>query len=116
MFRFEELNIYNNALDLASWVYNITMKWPRNEMFGMTDQIRRAVVSISLNIAEGSSRGEKDFGHFLDIARGSCYECVAIGKIALNNKILNQADYSQLYTKCEALSKMISALKKSLSG
>ncbi len=115
MFRFEELIIYKDAQSLTTDIYRITSNWPKSEMFGLTDQLRRAVVSISLNIAEGTSRKVNDFGHFLDISRGSCYECVAILKIALDQKYINQLSYDDIYSKCERLSKMISAFKASIN-
>jgi four helix bundle protein len=94
MFRFEELNVYKDALDLANWMYKITANWPKSELFGLTDQLKRAAVSVGLNIAEGTSRSQRDFGHFWDIARGSCYECVAIANIAKANNLLSSNDYS----------------------
>jgi four helix bundle protein len=115
MFRFEELKVYEESINLSGWVYEITNHWPKSEMFGLTDQFRRAAVSVSLNIAEGTSRSKKDFGHFLDMSRGSCYECVAIGRIVKNLKYLDPVKYADLYQQCEKLSKMISALKRAIS-
>lgn len=82
MFQFEKLILYDQAIEFTKYIYSFTKKWPKDEVFGLTNQIRRAAVSISLNIAEGSSRSKKDFSHFLDLSRGSCFECVAALKIA----------------------------------
>jgi len=88
MFKFEELRVYQEGLLFIDFIYNITSKWPKDEIFGLTNQLRRAAVSIVLNIAEGSSRTRKDFRHFLDLSKGSCYECVAIVTIAKNRKYI----------------------------
>ncbi len=114
MFKFEELRVYKEALILVNFVYEITSKWPKDELFGLISQFRRAGVSIALNIAEGSSRTRKDFRHFLDLARGSCYECVAILEIARNRKYINENEYLNLYEKCDKLARMINALKTAL--
>ena len=114
MFKFEELIVYQEAIKLSSEIYRLTSLWPKQEIYGISDQLRRAVVSIALNIAEGSGRKVNDFRHFLDISRGSCYECVAILTIAKNQKYIDSQSFSIFYTHLESLSKMISALKKSL--
>lgn len=115
MFKFEELNVYQEALKFANEVYRVTQKWPKQEMFGLIDQLRRASVSIALNIAEGTSRTKKDFGHFLDLSRGSCFECVAVLTIARDQNYINTLIYEKLYSSCVSLSRMLSALKNSLS-
>lgn len=114
MFKFEELRVYKEALQLVNSVYDLTHNWPKDELFGLTNQLRRAAVSVSLNIAEGSSRTRKEFRHFLDLARGSCYECVAILEIAKNRKYINENEYFDLYEKCDKLARMLNALKTSL--
>lgn len=81
MFFFEKLNIYQESIALVKIIYLLSDRFPKNEEFGITRQFRRAVVSIPLNIAEGTSRSKKDFNHFLDMARGSCFECVALLKL-----------------------------------
>ena len=114
MFSFENLRIYNEALIFVDKIYDLTNKFPKEELFGLTNQLRRASISILLNIVEGTSRTKKDFRHFLDLARGSCYECVAILIVCKNRKYISLQEYEELYLFCEKLSRMISALKKSL--
>ena len=115
MFKFEELRVYKEAIEISKLVYKITKKWPNTEIYALTDQLRRAVVSIALNIAEGSGRTSKDFAHFLGIARGSCYECIAILTIARDLGYIDQVDYQDLYNKIEIISKMLSSLKLSIT-
>jgi four helix bundle protein len=95
-------------------IYTITQRWPKQEIFGLIDQLKRASVSIVLNIAEGISRTKRDFARFLDLARGSCFECVAIISIARNRGYIGNEEYNELYNQCTKISKMLSALKKSL--
>lgn len=113
-FKFENLNVYQETLVVIDLIYTITKKWPREELFGLTNQLRRAVVSVLLNIAEGTSRTKKDFRRFLDLSRGSCYESVACLQIALAQGYLEKNEFDKLYLELQIISKMISALKKSL--
>jgi four helix bundle protein len=72
---FRELIVWQKAMDLVVLVYKISASFPREEMYGLCAQLRKAVVSIPSNIAEGQGReSEKDFLHFLSIARGSLQE------------------------------------------
>lgn len=114
MFNFEKLTVYQEALVFIDLIYKLSSQWPKEELFGLTSQLRRAAVSILLNIAEGSSRTKKDFRHFLDLSRGSSYECVAILKIAKNRGYISEPDYLKNYSFCLKLAKMLSALKRSL--
>lgn len=114
MFRFEELNVYKESLEFVDLVYALTDRWPKEEKFSLIDQFRRAAISITPNITEGTSRKLPDFRHFLDLARGSCYECVAIITIAKRRGYLDQTRYAQFYERLDKISRMISALKNSL--
>jgi len=82
MFRFEELNIWKSALQYGNDLYNISSKFPKTETFALANQLRRAAVSISNNIAEGSGGSAKDFAKFLTIAIKSTLETVNILYIA----------------------------------
>ena len=78
MFNFEKLEVWNEAIAFADSVYTITRAFPNDERFGLTNQMRRAAVSISSNIAEGSSRSSRaDFARFIEIATGSVFEVVS---------------------------------------
>lgn len=114
MFSFEKLTVYNKSLDFIDRVYEVTLLWPKREQFGLINQVERAAVSIALNIAEGSSRTKKDFRHFLDLSRGSCFECVAILTIARRRRYISAEVFNELYQVCTDLSKMISGLKNSI--
>lgn len=113
-FNFENLNVYQEALVFINAIYNRTANWPKDELFGLASQLRRAAVSIALNIAEGSSRTKKDFRHFLDLSRGSVFECVAILSIALNRKYITAKEFELHYEFCNKLARMTSRLKTSL--
>ena len=78
MFNFEKLDVWNEAIEFADLVYLITRAFPQDERFGLTNQMRRAAVSISSNVAEGSSRSSRpDFARFVEVATGSLYEVVS---------------------------------------
>lgn len=114
MFKFEDLRIYQESLQFIDKVYSLTAVFPKEEIFGLSNQFRRAAVSITLNIAEGTSRTQKDFRHFLTISRGSCYECVALSTISYNRKYINRENLTSMYEKCNKMVRMIKALKSSL--
>ena len=113
-FRFEKLNIYQEALKLIDIIYFLSKRFPKEEIFGLTNQLRRAAVSIALNIAEGSSRTRKDFAHFLDLSKGSCFECVAVLMICKNQKLINESEYNNLYEQINKIARMISKFQISL--
>ncbi len=115
MINFEKLNVYQEAVGLALDIYKLTRSFPKEEIFGMTGQLRRASVSISLNIAEGSSRSKKDFCHFLDMARGSCYELIPTLKISERLGYLSEKQYAEFYSRIDGLVKRLNALKKSVN-
>lgn len=113
-FNFENLRTYNEALVFVELIYLLTKSWPKDEQFGLTSQFRRAAVSIMLNIAEGSSRTKKDFRHFIDLSRGSIYECVAILQLAVKLGYISSEQYSNQYKTLQQIAKMIQGLKRSL--
>ena len=115
MINFEKLNVYQDSVALAIDIYRLTKNFPKDELFGLVSQLRRAAVSISLNIAEGSSRSRKEFCHFLDIARGSSYELVPLLKISLELGHVKESEYDQFYGTIDNLVRRINALKKSVN-
>ena len=75
MFNFEKLDVWQEAIQFADLVYELSGDFPADERFGLTNQMRRAAVSISSNIAEGSSRMSRtDFARFVEIETGSLFE------------------------------------------
>lgn len=109
-FDFEKLEIYQKALLFANDTYNLSKKFPKEEQFGITSQLRRASLSISLNIAEGSGRSKKEFRHFLIIARTSVHECVPILRILKLQNYISEKEENSYYAKCVELAKMICGL------
>ena len=116
MFNFEKLDVWQEAIQFADLMYELTGDFPGEERFGLTSQMRRAAVSISSNLAEGSSRiSRTDFARFVEIATGSLFEVVSQSTIALRRRIIARNDYSQIYAAAEKQSKMLSGLRRSLS-
>ncbi len=115
MFNFEKLDVWQEAIRFADLVYQCSGRFPAEERFGLTNQIRRAVVSVSSNIAEGSSRGSRpDFARFVEIAAGSLFEVVSQATVARRQGWLEQKDYEEVYVAAEKQSRMLSGLRKSL--
>jgi four helix bundle protein len=115
MFNFEKLEVWKEAIDFADLVYSVTRSFPNDERFGLTNQMRRAAVSISSNVAEGSSRSSRpDFARFVEIATGSVYEVVSQSVISKRQDFVSEADYQRLYAAAEKQSMMLSGLRRSL--
>ena len=115
MFNFEKLDVWQEAINFADLVYAFTRKFPDNERFGLTNQMRRAAISISSNIAEGCSRSSRtDFARFIEIATGSLFEVISQATISKRQGFLSEGDFKNLYSACEKQSKMLSGLRKSL--
>lgn len=96
-------------------MYAVTRTFPDDERFGLTSQMRRASVSVSSNIAEGSGRSsDKDFAHFVEIAYSSLMEVVSQTQVALRQSFLRAEAQHDLYQRAEELARMLSGLKTSL--
>src|SRR6187402_284992 len=117
MFGFEKLDVWQKAIEFADVVYSTTRCFPSDERFGLTNQMRRAAVSISSNIAEGSARNSrKDFARFIEIATGSLYEVISQSYVGRNQGFLSPEDFEILYAAADEQSRMLSGLRRSLIG
>lgn len=108
---FRDYQVWQNAVDYATLVYEITTKLPWFEKKGLCDQLQRAVVSISSNIAEGAGRpSDADFAHFLDQSLGSANEVETQLLISKNLHYITEEQYNQLLTKLTAIQKQLTGL------
>jgi four helix bundle protein len=115
-FRFEKLEVGQEARKINQLIYRPTRKFPREELFAMTSQIRRASISVSSNIAEGSGRNsDKDFAHFLEQAYGSLMEVASIFYLGLDEGYVKESDLDPLFDELEKLAKRTVCLNRSLS-
>jgi four helix bundle protein len=114
MFKFEKLTVWQKSLDLADVIYATSRDFPSEERFGLTNQIRRAGVSVASNIAEGSARPDPDFAKFLGYATGSLYEAVTQAFIAQRQQFLAEAQFQRIYSDAEEISRMLTGLRDSL--
>lgn len=114
-YRFENLDVWQLARKFANTIYNVTKTFPKDELFGMTSQLRRAALSIGLNIAEGSDRkSDVEFIRFLRIAYTSMEEVIAASFIALDQNYLNQENFNDIYEQSNILGRKLNALINSL--
>ena len=94
---YEKLEIWQEAIKLTSVIYLITKNFPKEEQFGITSQLRRAILSVPLNIAEGQGRKSKlDFRRFLLISMGSLNETLTILTVSKNLKIISDNEYQKV--------------------
>ncbi|MEL6770820.1 MAG: four helix bundle protein [Bacteroidota bacterium] len=109
---YTDLLVWQRAMDLVD---SVIRSFPKSEQFGLTAQVRRAVVSIPSNIAEGWGRpSRKDFLRFLYIARGSLYEVETQLRIAKRQGFVHGDDLTGMLSQAETLSKMLLGLTRSL--
>jgi len=114
MFNFEKLDVWHKAIALADVIYGNTRAFPADERFGLTNQMRRSVVSVSSNIAEGSPRNSKaDFSRFIEISTGSVFELVSQSYIARNQGFLRENEFEKIYTNGDEIDRMLSGLRNS---
>jgi four helix bundle protein len=114
VFKFEKLAVWQKAIVFSDLIYAKTRPFPADERFGLTNQVRRAAVSIPSNIAEGSARPDPDFSRFLGIASGSLYEVVTQSFVAKHQGFLSERDFDEIYLAAEEISRMLSGLRDSL--
>ncbi len=114
---FEKLLVWRKSKDLVGIVYQATRSFPKEELFGITNQMRRAAVSVASNIAEGSTRQTtKDRGHFSVMAFSSLVELVNQLCISKDLGFLKDSEYVEIRKKCSELSKLLHAYRKGIMG
>ena len=117
MFVYESLDIWKLAIKYAKIIYEVTERFPKSEVYGLTNQLRRAAVSISANIAEGSgSSSVNDKIHYLDIAVKSALETTSEIQIALQLNYLNESTRNLLYEDAEKIIRKTRSYKKFLKS
>ena len=113
VYDFEKLTVYQESLSLVELVYQATRDFPKEEMFGLISQVRRAAMSVSLNIAEGKGRFyTKVFVQFLYQARGSLYETMTL--IKLSNRLEYLKESRSLLDKCDVIAIQLNNLIKTM--
>ena len=113
--RFKDLEIWKQSRLLCTEIYLISAAFLENEKFGLTNQLRRASVSIPSSIAEGSSRSSnKEFNRFLDFSLGSAYEVETQLLISSDLKFIKTDQVQQLLPKLNNIIKMILSFKKAI--
>jgi four helix bundle protein len=115
-FKFEDLKVYQKALDFVDFAYDVSDKFPNTERYGLISQFTRASLSIALNIAEGSADTDKQFHRFLQMALDSLNECVVCSTVAKRRNYITKALDYDVRLKLVELSKMITSLKKYLNN
>lgn len=113
---FKDLFLWQRAMDLVVEVYDLVKKLPKEELFALSDQIRRAVISIPSNIAEGQGRNSsKEFIHFLFIAKGSKAELETQLLLCVRINYLKELEIEKAMSLVEEVGKMLHSLQKRLT-
>lgn len=114
-FSFENLEVYEKARSLVSDIYRIQKDFPKEEIYGLGDQVRRAAVSITAHLAEGSGRQSiKEKVRFIEISYGSLMEVFCELQTACDLGYINNEQFNELRPKFTDIAKMLSGLRNSL--
>ena len=112
----EQLRVWNLAMDLVVQVYRVSSRFPADERFGLSQQLRRAAVAIPANIAEGNARNHpREYVQYCHIARGSIAEVKCLLRISLNLRFLAEDEFRALFAAYDYLGKMLQALINQLA-
>ena len=115
MHNFRKLKVYEKALEFTRAVRSMTRTFPKDELFSLSAQFRRAADSIVLNISEGAgNRSDKEFARFLNYAIRSGHECIGCLDIALANEYVSEKAYSDLFKLADEIVAMIIGFQRSL--
>jgi four helix bundle protein len=113
IFSFEKLNVWIDSKELIKSIYNITKLFPDEEKFGLTNQLRRASISVASNLAEGTSRQtNKDKAHFTTLSFSSLMEVLNQIIIAKELNLLSENNYQEIRPQIEKISNKLNALRK----
>jgi four helix bundle protein len=113
-FGFESLLVYQKSLDYVDFVHELTAKFPKDEIFSLTSQFKRAANSIALNIGEGSGGTKNEFKNFIRISFRSLNECVVCSTLAIRRNYINESENENSRQKLLELTRMLSGLRNSL--
>ena len=114
-FKFEKLLVWQKAVDLSELVDQVSKNFPKEELYILTSQIKRAADSIALNVAEGSTgQSNAEFNRFLGKALRSNIEVVSCIYLAKRRDIISEQDFNKIYSSCEENLVMINGLRKAL--
>ena len=117
MKNFRNLKVWQKGFEIAKSTYNLTKKFPTEEKFGLISQMNRASISITSNIAEGSSRrSEKDYFRFLEIALGSCFEIESQLIISIELGFVENEQENSLLQNIDEEQKMLISFMKKLNN
>ena len=112
---YRDLRVWQIGIDVVGQVYEVTRRFPKSEVFGLTSQIQRAAVSVPSNVAEGHARGgTREFLHFITISLGSLAELETQLIIAHRLEYVDNETLGRVLLMCNDLGKMLRALQKSL--
>ena len=114
---YRDLIAWQAGIDLALHVYRVTESLPKHELYGLSSQLRRAVVSVPSNIAEGQARNSRgEFRQFLAMARGSLVEAETQLLIASRLGYIPESSYQELADQCDRVSRLVNGLLRSLTS
>ena len=113
--KFERLKVWQKAIGLSLHVHEVTRRFPKEELYILTSQIKRAADSIALNIAEGSTgQTNAEFKQFLGYAIRSAIEVVACLHLGKARRLVTEGEFTQLYSETEEILKMTQGLRNAL--
>ena len=113
MFKFERLDVWHKSVALYDAIITVSSSIHQRDQYSLGEQIRRASLSISTNIAEGTGRDSlKESRYFFNVAKGSVYEVVSLLHVCKTQRYIEEDHFEKLYSQCDEIARMITGLMK----